>query len=458
MHLPKDFVEEIKPLIADEWTAFEKALSEDSPTSIRLNPAKNFFANDLEPVLWSKNGYYLAERPSFTFDPIFHTGAYYVQEASSMFIEQVFEQYVGDSDVNVLDLCAAPGGKSTHIASLISNKSLLVSNEVIRSRASILSENITKAGYPNTIVVNNDPSEIGKSMKGFFDIILVDAPCSGEGMFRKDANAMNEWSLSNVKLCKERQQRILADIWDALKPGGLLIYSTCTYNVAENEENITWIRDTLSADVLPIELKSAWNIHGTFDGFDVPVYHFMPHRNKGEGFCLALLRKVDTGEANTHRFSNNKKKGNSNKSKLKNDSFKSYLRNPNEFIFFDKGTVYFAFPSSLHDCFEQIVSNLRLVSAGICLGEQKGKDFIPHQSLALSLALNKDAFDLCEIDKPTAISFLRKEPLLLTDYPKGYLLLTYKNTPLGFVKNLGNRANNLYPNEWRIRSQSNDYL
>lgn len=451
MILPEEFQKQIKALLPEEYDAFFQAIQDDkSPTSIRINRSKCKVMPEAAPVAWCSDGFYLAERPSFTFDPVFHAGRYYVQEASSMFLGQVFEQYVGQDSVKVLDLCAAPGGKSTHIASLISKDSILVSNEVIKSRASVLAENITKSGYPNVIVTNNDPADFGTHLKNMFDIILVDAPCSGEGMFRKDHQAITEWSLNNVQLCKERQQRILSDVWDALTPGGMLIYSTCTYNTSENEENVKWMQNTFDAEALPLETKKEWNIQEAFTNYNIPVYHFLPNKTKGEGFFLAVLRKPNNNETflNKHQKDKRQKKG---KEQKIDDKLKNYLCEPDEYTFFEKSSLLFAFPSVEYSFFELIVSKLRLVSAGICIGETKGKDFIPHQSLALSQALNKNVFNSLEVDKATAISYLRKETLILENAPKGYLLLTYEDAALGFVKNIGNRANNLYPTEWRIR-------
>lgn len=455
MILPEDFINSTKSLLGNEWDNFVTALQQDSPTSIRLNPKKaKHTPHSTDSVPWCAAGYYLEKRPSFTFDPLFHAGAYYVQEASSMFVGQVFEQYVGDKTVKVLDLCAAPGGKSTHIASLISDDSLLVANEVIRSRANILSENITKSGYPNTIVTNSDPSDIGK-LVNTFDVILIDAPCSGEGMFRKDNEAIGEWSTANVQLCKERQQRIVADVWNALKPEGILIYSTCTYNKSENEENVLWIKETLGADILPIETQPEWNIQSSF-GENIDVYHFLPHKTKGEGFFLAALRKQSSDEnSSSHVQKKNKKQNNKTKSPILDKTYQNYICQPEEYTFFEKAGLWFAFPTLQYSAFEHIVSQLKLVSAGIYLGEVKGKDFIPQQSLALSNALNSEAFNTLSVDKDTAIAYLRKEALTFTDVPTGYLLLMYEGSAIGFVKNIGNRANNLYPSEWRIRSAYN---
>ncbi len=449
MNLPADFIIRTKPLLKDNWDNFVKALKEDTPTSIRLNrlKSKNMTVSSNVNIPWSQTGFYLNSRPQFTFDPLFHAGCYYVQEASSMFVEQALRQYM-EGDVRVLDLCAAPGGKSTLIADLLGKDSLLVSNEVIRTRANILAENITKWGYSNVIVSNNDPTTIGK-LNHYFDIILVDAPCSGEGMFRKDEGAIAEWSVDNVKLCKERQQRILADIWSALKPGGLLLYSTCTYNIEENEENVAWIRDELAAEVLPVEIEGGWGISPSLIE-DIPAYRFFPHRTKGEGFFFALLRKVGEDQ-NIKYFRNKAEKEKKSKVDLPIE-YKNYILDKENFTFYLSNNAWNAFPSSLSGDLTLLKSKLNILSEGICLGEFKGKDFIPSQSLALSNHFNSKAFQVYDVDWIIAISYLRKEALVLEEQPKGYILLTYRNIPIGFVKNIGNRANNLYPQEWRIRS------
>lgn len=448
MHLPEDFIKNTRPILKEEWDNFRSALEQDIHTSIRINPNKVTLQNPTyKHVAWSKYGYYLPERPSFTFDPLFHLGAYYVQEASSMFVEQVFRQYIQDKDITVLDLCAAPGGKSTHIASLISENSLLVSNEVIRSRSKILSENITKAGYPNTIVTNNDPADFRK-LPAFFDVILIDAPCSGEGMFRKDNEAVNEWSLSNVRLCQERQRRIIADVWDSLKPEGLLIYSTCTYNRDENEDNVLWMKSEFDAEDLRLDIPPEWGITAAYDE-NIHAYHFFPHKVKGEGFFLSVLRKK---EGELHRKKDSSKKGNKQKANILSKEYLCYIHNPEEYQVFDKTNLWFAFPKHQYEDFLTVTSNLKLVSAGVHVGETKGKDFIPHHSLAMSSLLNVKAFHCFDVDWKTAISYLRRDNLTFEELPKGYILLTYKNIPLGFIKNIGNRTNNLYPGEWRIHS------
>ena len=287
--LPVAFEDSMKLTLGNEWNAFTQALQTTAPTSIRINPFKNHVAAG-EQVPWSKWGMYLSERPKFTLDPVFHAGAYYVQEASSMFLEQAFHQATDlTKKLRVLDVSAAPGGKSTHTLSLLNNESLLVANEVIRSRATILAENIQKWGCSNAIVTNNDPEDFTR-LSGFFDVIVVDAPCSGEGLFRKDPNAMKEWSPENVDLCGKRQRRILADVWPALKQDGVLIYSTCTYNRFENEETLQWLREQQDAESIELKTETAWGIDHVVEN-GIHGYHFYPHKVKGEGFFLSVIRK-----------------------------------------------------------------------------------------------------------------------------------------------------------------------
>ncbi len=443
--LPPDFILHTQALLGDEFPLLEKALAKEVPVSIRLNRRKTTASLPYERIPWSQSGYYLPERLSFTFDPLFHAGIYYVQEASSMFLEQAIKTYI-DTPVKCLDLCAAPGGKSTHLLDTLPEGSLLVSNEVIRSRSKILSENITKWGNSYNIITNNDPIDFSK-LTHFFDVIVTDVPCSGEGMFRKDPDSIKEWSVSNVSLCAARQRRILQDIWNALKPGGLLIYSTCTYNIEENEENIRYIIEELDAKSLSIEKSNDWRISKALK-YEYPVNRFFPHKVKGEGFFLAVLRKADSEFSEIKRKVKREKKRNS--VQIPKD-ISLWLSDPEKFsIEVSKDKIY-AFPKQYMDDLKYIAESLHIVSAGICLGELKGKDIIPAHSLAMSTEINKDIFEQAELNWEEAIKYLRKEPLTLGN-TKGYVLVNYKGCPLGFVKQLGNRANNLYPQEWRIRT------
>lgn len=374
-----------------------------------------------------------------------------------MFLEQSIRTYV-TTPVRCLDLCAAPGGKSTHLSSLLPDGSLLVSNEVIRNRSYILAENLAKWGNASTIVLNNDPAEIGEALPEQFDLIVTDVPCSGEGMFRKDEASVGEWSVENVQLCAARQRRILHDIWPALRPGGLLIYSTCTYNTEEDEENVRHIVEELGAEALPVATNETWHVTGPLR-YGNPVYRFFPHKTKGEGFFLAVLRKEGDEEYEVE----NERPTKSSKNKGKKDK-KATLPIPQEAwdYFREKKNITLEWdgpqlrmiPTAHKHFFDRIRDKrLRILSAGVVVGESKGKDLIPSQALALSLELNPSTFPDAELTWEEAIRYLRKEAITLPEgLPKGYLLMRYQGVPLGFVKHLGNRSNNLYPQEWRIRS------
>lgn len=457
MNLPADFISSIRPLLGNETESFLSALSGDASVSFRLNPAKAV-RNHMEPVIplnrvpWSQWGFYPEERPAFTFDPLFHAGCYYVQEASSMFVEHVVKECVTEPAV-CLDLCAAPGGKSISLLSALPEESLLVSNELIRQRARVLSETISKFGHPNVVVTNNKTKDFS-AFPHLFDLVLVDAPCSGEGMFRKDETAVEEWSTQNVEMCAVRQRDILNDVWPALKPGGLLIYSTCTYNTSENEENAIWIARELGAEFVKVEIDSSWGISSSFDN-RLTGYRFFPHKSRGEGLFITVLRKAEAGVGETtagEKRARNKNKKNPLSFMKDRAAYIHLLRHPDFFSFMEEDNHIAALPVGYAEVITMLGRHLKIVSKGIELGERKGSNFIPSHSLAMSRELHFDAFPLFEISYEKAISYLRREAIILTDAPKGYLILTYKGEPLGFVKNIGNRANNLYPHEWRIRS------
>ncbi|MDR0756568.1 MAG: rRNA cytosine-C5-methyltransferase [Tannerella sp.] len=445
MQLPPDFIARTGRWMTD-FPLLETALQDKPPVSIRINPVKSPSALPCEQVKWCRTGYYYTgERPAFSFDPLFHGGAYYVQEASSMFLEQVVGQHVS-SPVACLDLCASPGGKSTHLLSILPEGSVLVSNEVIRSRCAVLTENILKWGAANVLVTNSDAAEAGR-LTHLFDLIVADMPCSGEGMFRKDAHSRSEWSAARVRLCAGRQRRIVRDVWDALRPGGLFVYSTCTFNREENEDNIRHIAETLHARALPLSVEAGWNIAcGADDRY--PSYRFSPHRTKGEGFFLAVLRKAD---APLRRISVRTK----NKSQKPPAQLCEWLRRPEMFRFETTcRDVIHAVPDHARDVFETVSERLHLLSAGIPAGQVRGRDVVPSHALALSAALRPDAFPTVEQTWDEAVRYLQREtPALHEGMPKGLYTVTYRRLPLGFARNIGSRINSLYPQEWRIRSR-----
>jgi len=440
INLPQAFVERTKKLLGDEYSLFEKALSDVPSLSVRANNKMDYAPSD-ERVSWCEAGFYLHERPLFTADPFFHCGVYYVQEASSMFLAEIVKQFFPDAE-RVLDLCAAPGGKSTLLAQNLSENALLVSNEIIRQRANILAENMIKWGNPNVVVTNNKSTDFAH-LSGYFDAVVVDAPCSGEGMFRKDAQAIAEWSEQNVAMCAKRQRETLSDSWKVLKTNGILVYSTCTYNRDENEENVRWICQELDAEHLKIDLRGNSEIVESDYG-----YRFYPHKVRGEGFFIAVLRKKQ--ETSDYKKSKKDSKKET-KQKKYDEKLPFLLKSQENYVFLHENSKVKAYSANKKDDFTLLNNTLKVLHSGICLGEIKGKDFIPDVSAALSKSLDLNSISKIEVDYQTAISYLRRENIFLENAEKGYVLLTYKNQPLGWVKNLGNRCNNLYPQEWRIR-------
>ena len=454
MNLPVAFEEAMRQLLGEGYADFREALLGEPAVSIRLNKSKCTATPDYERVPWATDGYYLPERPQFTFDPLFHAGCYYVQEASSMFVEQAVKQHLQEARV-ALDLCAAPGGKSTLLRSLLPDDCVLVSNEVMRPRAQVLAENISKWGHPRCFVTSNYPADF-TPLGETFDLILVDAPCSGEGMFRKDEVAVAEWSPENVEVCWKRQRDILTDIWPTLRPGGLLIYSTCTFNTQEDEENVRWMMNELGAELLPISIDDSWGITPSLVP-DVPhAYRFLPGRTRGEGFFLAVVRKGEGASvADAPRGGKGKKKDKKGKQPAiaVPTECKQWLADSSSYTYKVIGTEVVALPCDMEPLYAVLSEQLYLIKAGITLAELKGRDTLPTHDLAMSTALRAEAFASCELSYAEALRYLRREAITLpADTPRGFVLVTYRDVPLGFVKNLGNRANNLYPNEWRIRS------
>ena len=413
--------------------------------SVRLNPLKKNERLAAAPrVPWSEWGRYLSDRPVFTLDPLFHAGSYYVQEASSMFLGQAMKQSVDlEKPLNVLDLCAAPGGKSTHLLSLLSRESLLVSNEAIRSRASILSENIQKWGYPNAIVTNNDPADF-QGLRGFFDVMVVDAPCSGEGLFRKDPLAAEEWSPENVQLCCARQKRIVASAWDALREEGVLIYCTCTYNESENEGNLAWLKQNHDVAFVKLSVDPSWGIEEV-DQDGIIAYRFFPHKTKGEGFFISVIRKK---ESTRQAVLKGKAAFGLPPGKV-SDRLKEWILGPVSFFQFQD--LVFFLPAFRTKEIEFALQHLRIVYAGTSLARVKHDKLIPEHALALSIDLNRQHFPGRAVAEADALRYLRRETIELEGADTGFTLLTFQGLPIGWANVLSNRVNNMYPQEWRIR-------
>lgn len=420
--------------------------------SIRINPSKgtidSLTHSPIVAVPWSSTGYYLAERPSFTLDPLFHAGAYYVQEASSMFLEEALKQTSDLSkSLKVLDLCAAPGGKSTLIQSFLSPESLLVSNEVIKTRANILAENITKWGVANVVVTNNDPKDFQR-LPEFFDVIVVDAPCSGSGLFRKDPDAINQWSLNNVELCSQRQQRILADIFPCLKPGGTLIYCTCSYSESEDEAICDWLKDVGDqVSGIRLKIKDEWNIVETQSRVHHQYgYRFYPDKLKGEGFFLAAFRKNGNSISDVSIKVKTKP---ALVTKAEEAILKPFLKDAHQFSFLKFKDEVIAFPQLQFENLLALQSNLYLKKAGIKMGTIIRNELIPDHELVLSSVLSS-VIRKVSVNKETALNYLRRKDIAIDADVKGWAVIEYNGLPLGLAKILPNRINNYYPKEWRI--------
>ena len=397
--LPEEFISYTRELFGEAvWQQYLHSFDEPTPVSVRLNPFKplssltSYLLPFEDPVPHCKDAYYLTERPNFTLDPLLHAGAYYVQEASSMYLDKVIREELSSFNYQLstaLDLCAAPGGKSTLLRAALPEDVKLYSNEPDRKRANILVENMQKQGHPNVVVTNSYASDYKKSGL-LFDLILTDVPCSGEGMFRKDPATIKEWSVQNVMKCQQLQRSIISDIWDCLRPGGILIYSTCTFNRHEDEENIEWIKDSFEAEEI------------------LPAKRFIPGVDRGEGLFMAVLRKMSTDVT------------------IQRQNMQA-LR----------------ILSPVNSQLSPINSQLSTVNCQLSINHAE----------ALSIATPKDKYPRVELSREDALKYLHRESLILPEEtPRGYVIVTYQDLPLGFVKNIGTRANNLYPKEWKIRN------
>ncbi|MDR1338935.1 MAG: rRNA cytosine-C5-methyltransferase [Prevotellaceae bacterium] len=445
--LPRAFEENMKAILGDEYPDFESSLHETPSVSIRLNSGLKFpekghglFPRDSQ-VPWCRSGIYLAERPSFTLDPLFHAGSYYVQEAASMFVEQCANTVRQHGDIDhILDLCAAPGGKSTHLISLFP-ESLIVCNEPVRPRAAILGENISRWGRANSMITSCDPSEF-RRLNHFFDFVLVDAPCSGEGMFRREAEALKEWSPENIRRCSLRQSRIVRDVWDSLKPGGFMLYGTCTYNMEENEKLVEFIADSLGAESVPVDIRSFNGISPSLNS-KIHAYRFFPHRTRGEGLFLSLLRK------NGERKQNPAGKA---RHACRAPELDPWILQNSAFTYTRNNDRIYMLPEKFAADVEFIGKTVYTLSSGTEICTAKGKELIPSFDFAHSAEINTGNFTVRAVDKTEALRFLKRESMSAPpDTARGYVLLTYLGVPLGWVKNIGSRANNMLPHNRKIR-------
>jgi len=477
----KEYLEEVAGR-TDAAAAFS-AFDEPASVSVRLNPFKTMtgkpvWADSVEgEVPWSSYGRMLGRRHTFTLDPYLHAGAYYVQDSSSMFVGEMFRMVLeclfhdglpSGRPVRVLDLCAAPGGKATDLAASLrefcGDGFILVANEVMKSRAGVLADNLAVWGDPNVIVANADPSAFAE-LGGYFDVILADVPCSGEGMFRKDPEAAAQWSRDNVDLCQVRQRRIVADVWPALSEGGMLIYSTCTFNRRENDINAGWIIENLGASPAGETEWCRKYADGSTEGFRILETEFgfslLPGLVRGEGqYCCALVRTSDN--ASDRKRGCGRKAGLPGGARRRDaargaaDGLEGMFRVPVELR--QKDRFLIALPGAVAEEMEAVASVLHPIHVGCLAGEVKGNDLVPAADLALSYMFSDEAFPRAELDIANALAFLHRDGILLPDAPKGYVAVCYGGLPVGFVKNIGTRCNNLHPQGRRIRMDINNVL
>lgn len=449
--LPELFVTRLKELGIPGTDLLTEALESGHPeVSVRPNRRKPWLPEGADgPVPWSRGAVYLKERPRFTMMPQLHQGRFYVQDASSMFISEVIRQHVGDSGPVIwLDACAAPGGKTTAAVDALPEGSLVVANEFDRKRAQILVENVIKWGSPSVVVSQGDTSRISK-LKSTFDVVAVDAPCSGEGMMRKDPDAVSQWSPSLIEDCAALQGAIIDNVWPSLKPGGLLIYSTCTFNRRENEDRVAQIISEYGAEPVETATDPAWGVIRSPLLPGACCLRFMPGTVRGEGLFMAVLRKPGSPEADRHK----KNAAPACRPTVKGPE--EWLENPGDYVLRTDDDSVYALPLSHTGTINRVEKALNVIYRGVRVATVKGRDLIPDHALAVSDILRRDAFHTVELQESDAIAYLCRESVSLPDgCPRGYVLAEFGGYPLGFMKNLGNRSNNLYPQYWKIKSRN----
>lgn len=459
MQLPVKFVERMsRELGASQAEALCQALGSEPSTSVRLNPYKPMSDRQKEwsaqPIEWSSCGYKLSERPSFTLDSAFHAGAYYVQEASSQFAGYILSQIVGGEQncrgLRLLDMCAAPGGKSTHYASLVGLEGLVVANEINRSRAAVLADNARKWGLGNMVVTCNDSSRVA-AFEEWFDVVAVDAPCSGEGMFRKSDDACEQWSEANVAMCAERQWEILQNAFVALKAGGALIYSTCTFNRAEDEDVVSRLMEESGDELVAapeVEVNPEWGVvTGRVGVFQ--TFRFFPHKLTGEGMFMAVAMKA--GEPSSRcRTPKAKRQAITRVDKKSSEVLSRWVDSPEQMRFFAAGEMLYGCREEHYSAIEALSGVLAVIYSGVAMGQIFKGSLKPDAALAFYVGLRRDEVECRELDRMQSLQFLRKQDLQAEWFSQGINLVVCEGLPLGFVKRVGGRVNNMYPNSLRI--------
>lgn len=463
--LPEEFVNELSDIGLGD--AAEAIAMSEPEVSVRVNRRKPATGGVLslpgnEPVPWCAEGVYLAQRPVFALDPQWHQGRYYVQEAGSMYVGHVVRCLCRGADrpMAVLDACAAPGGKTTAVMDALPEGSLVMANEYVPSRAAVLRENVIKWGYPAAIVTRGDTAALGR-MGGVFDIVIADVPCSGEGMMRKDSDAVAQWSRGLVQECAARQWKIVCNLWKSLRPGGVMVYSTCTFNREENELTVRRIIDDLGGESVEVAAGEAPGITGAIGeggAADTSLHccRFVPGRTRGEGLFVSAVRKRGGKEEDAMmRFKSDVGRG--GKAKRRGavavpDLVNGWIDCPEIFAVYADGERVSAFPAAWAGLLAEVRRHVDVIHEGVHVGTLKGRDIVPAHGLAMSTAFNKSVFACVDIDADTALRYLRGEsPVLPGDVERGYVALCYEGEPLGLVKNLGRRTNSLYPAPWRLR-------
>ena len=446
--LPERFVETMREALGADAEKLFAALDTEPAVSIRLNPAKPAECFDGEAVGWCKWGKYLAERPQFTLDPLLHGGAYYVQEASSQFVAHLLANHDMEGK-RVLDMCAAPGGKTTIYSTLVGRKGLVVANDISHSRAMALADNVQRWGMGNVVVTCNEPVHIG-AFTHWFDVVAVDAPCSGEGMFRKMDEARSEWTASSPDVCAERQREILAEAWRVLRPGGTLIYSTCTFNPTEDEGVVEWLMSEYGEELESadrVETSEDWGVVRSDIGV-FQCFHFYPHKARGEGFFAAIARKCDGTIRRSMPKARRKLFSQCAKTDVKELS--RWVDDASEHSFMMVGEDIYAYNSAVADAVVTLSENLSVVYSGVAMGRIFKQKLKPEHPLALYVGLNRDAVPVVEVSLEDALDYLRRNDIAAAQFEEGINVVGYKGVPIGFVKRIGARCNNMYPKDLRI--------
>ncbi|MBO5874896.1 MAG: rRNA cytosine-C5-methylase [Alistipes sp.] len=449
MSLPEKFVERVyHEMGTEQGEALCNSLLGASPTSIRLNPHKPFAQPEGVSVPWNKYGRYLDVRPSFTLDVGFNAGTYYVQEAGSQFVGHILEG-LDIEGARLLDMCAAPGGKSTLYSTLVGSEGLVVANEIVRNRAAVLADNVRKWGLGNVVVTNNEPRHIS-TFESWFDVVAVDAPCSGEGMFRKDEQARSEWSEGNVKMCATRQAEILDEAWKSLADGGLMIYSTCTFNSDENEGTLRAFSERVDGEVMEaevIECPEEWGVVCGREGV-WQTFRFYPHRTQSEGFFAAVARKATVG---------NRPVTPKPRRKIMNDiggkareELSRWVNHPEKMRFAEVVDTCYGYYAARYEDVKQLAASLSVIYSGVAMGRIFGSTLKPDAALALFADLRRDAVARTTLQKEEALQYLRKAEVAAEHFAEGMNLVESEGCALGFAKRIGNRCNNLFPNSLRI--------